>query len=72
MRFESSPRELHEHRPGARPEEGPPLSSRDRFDELRRAVLNGVAAENSKRNYALWRIWKGREDGFAPWPCRFG
>ena len=24
-----------------------------RFDELRRAVLNGVAAENSKRNYAL-------------------
>ena len=24
-----------------------------RFDELRRAVLNGVAAENSRRNYAL-------------------
>ena len=24
-----------------------------RFDELRRAVLNGVTAENSKRNYAL-------------------
>ena len=29
------------------------LPSYGRFDELRRAVLNGVAAGNSKRNYAL-------------------
>lgn len=29
------------------------LYERGRFDELRTAVLNGVAAENSKRNYAL-------------------
>ena len=30
-----------------------PISAYGRFAELRRAVLNGVAAENSKRNYAL-------------------
>lgn len=30
-----------------------PLPVYGRYDELRRAVLNGVAAENSKRNYAL-------------------
>ena len=30
-----------------------PTPAYGRFDELRRAVLNGVAAENSKRNYAL-------------------
>lgn len=29
------------------------LPKHSRFDELRRAVLNGVAAENSRRNYAL-------------------
>ncbi len=29
------------------------LPTHGRFDELRRAVLNGVAAENSKRNYNL-------------------
>jgi len=29
------------------------LYQRGRFDELRTAVLDGVAAENSKRNYAL-------------------
>lgn len=29
------------------------LYERGRFDELRTAVLNGVGAENSKRNYAL-------------------
>ncbi len=30
-----------------------PSPAYSRFDELRRAVLNGVAAENSKRSYAL-------------------
>ena len=35
------------------PKQPEPLSTYGRFNELRRAVLNGVAADNSKRNYAL-------------------
>lgn len=35
------------------PKQAEPLPAYGRFGELRRAVLNGVASENSKRNYAL-------------------
>ncbi len=35
------------------PTRADPISGHSRFNELRSAVLDGVAAENSKRNYAL-------------------
>lgn len=35
------------------PSQPEPMPAYGRFDELRMAVLNGVTAENSKRNYAL-------------------
>ena len=35
------------------PKQPEPWPAYGRFNELRRAVLNGVAADNSKRNYAL-------------------
>ncbi len=35
------------------PKQPEPWPASGRFHELRRTVLNGVASENSKRNYAL-------------------
>lgn len=44
---------MSETAPAIIPSQPGPVPAYGRFDELRMAVLNGVTAENSKRNYAL-------------------